>query len=497
MAVGLFAAGLSFRMALAPGWKHQRWFAWASLAASFYAAMGVVTNVGVPDRLLPVTSSFQLVAAYLGVTAWVAYADGVARRRPRRLASAWRVFYASLALPAALFPYRLFDVRSARAHVLLGGHFVYVDVSTTALGDLLVYIAMLGMVPVVVRFVQAHRKGVPLAGFHAISVGLMFPMAVNDVLNSAGVINTPYLLDAGFVLPIAAVAATTTARFVQEARELASLRASLEVLVTERTRMLGRAQTALHEAERLASLGQFAAGIAHEVNNPASAVTANLRFIVENVDPGPRRAEVLEAAEEGATAMSRITGLVRRLAEAGRLVGHGHGGRTCDLAAAVGRALEDAATRAVDGRVDFAVGRLEGMRVAAPEDDVHHAVLALVQNAAEAVPADRRGTVTLSAARFTGARIELVVEDDGAGPSDEALARAFEPFFTTKAPGEGPGLGLTLAQALARRHGGELSLERREGGGARARLVLPADDSTPEARAVRQGPARAGAGALH
>ena len=458
----------------------------------------MATNAGLPDALLPVTSGLQLALAFLGVSAWIWYADGVARRKPGPLALAWRAFYACLALPSALLPYQLFDVSTARAHVLLGGWLVYKDVSTTALGDLLVDIAMIGMVPVIVRFAQARRKGVPLAAFHAVSVGLMFPMALNDILNSADVINTPYLLDAGFVLPIAAVAAATTARFVQEARELAALRSSLEAAVEERTRMLTRAQAALHEAERLASLGQFAAGIAHEVNNPASAVTANLRFIVENADAGPHRPEVLEAAEEGTAAMNRITALVRRLAEAGRLAAHGGGGRTCDLADAVGRALDDAATRAVDGRVDFVLGRLEGMRVAAPEDDVHHAVLALLQNAAEAVPAARRGTVTLTAVRAPGGRIELLVEDDGRGPSAEALARAFEPFFTTKPPGEGPGLGLTLAQALARRHGGELSLERRERGGARARLVLPADDLPPEGRAVRPDPDRADArNALH
>ena len=487
-AIGLVAAALSLRIARAPGWRHQRWFAGASLAGASYAAVGAATNAGLADALLPVASGLQLAFAYLGVWAWLWYADGVARTKPRPLALVWRSFYACLALPAALLPYRLFDVSTARAHVLLGGHLVYRDVTATTLGDVLVDIAMIGLVPVMIRFAHAHRKGVPLAAFHAVSVGLMFPMALNDILNAAGVISTPYLLDAGFVLPIAAVAAATTARFVQEARELAALRSSLEAVVQERTRLLTRAQVALHEAERLASLGQFAAGIAHEVNNPAAAVTANLRFIVENADGGPHLTDILEAAEEGTAAMSRITALVRRLAEAGRLAAHGGGSRTCDLAEAVGRALDDAATRAVDGRVDFVIGRLEGIRVAAPEEDVHHAVLALLQNSAEAVPAARRGTVTLTAVRAPNGRIELLVEDDGAGPSAEALARAFEPFFTTKPPGEGPGLGLTLAQALARRNGGELSLERRERGGARARLVLPADGSAPEARAVRPDP---------
>jgi signal transduction histidine kinase len=237
--------------------------------------------------------------------------------------------------------------------------------------------------------------------------------------------------------------------------------------------MLGEARMALHEAEQLAALGHFAAGIAHEINNPAAAVAVNLRFIEEQADPGPNQACVRRAVAEGAEAMSRMTGVVRRLAEAGRLASKAAGEASCELADAVERTLEDVASRFPDGRIRFEVGPLAGLGAAASGSDVHHALHAILLNAAEAVPEGRAGEVTV-AARMAGGRVEVKVEDDGVGLDDESLARAFEPFYSTKRPGRGTGLGLTVARALVVRHGGQLRLERRGDRGTRAVLTLPA-----------------------
>jgi signal transduction histidine kinase len=170
--------------------------------------------------------------------------------------------------------------------------------------------------------------------------------------------------------------------------------------------------------------------------------------------------------------MGRIVALVRRLSEAGRLAGCSREGATCEVSDAILRAVEDVSGRCGDGRVDFCLAPLPSAAIAAPEQDVHHAVLALLVNAVEAVPERRPGSVAV-AVEVAGGKVAIRVEDDGVGLCDEALRRAFEPFYSTKPPGRGPGLGLTLAQAFARRHGGEVRLERRSRGGTLAILTLP------------------------
>ncbi len=127
-------------------------------------------------------------------------------------------------------------------------------------------------------------------------MGLLLLLGVNDFLVLQGSLATPFLSDVGFVLPVVVVAATLTSRFAADARELAGLRGRLEALVQERTQALARTQDALYRAERLAALGQFASGVAHEVNNPASVVSANLRWLRGAISEADG-AEVREAAD--------------------------------------------------------------------------------------------------------------------------------------------------------------------------------------------------------
>jgi len=480
-AVGLHAAATWTRLGSAPGWGHHRWFGAAAAAASLYAVCGFLLNAGLPDARLAFVSTLQVSFALVSIAAWQHYADGFTGRTPGRWARAARLAYVAAIVPALLFP-GAFCEEQAFVQVVIPGRLEYRSVATRPLGDLLSLVAFLGALVLLARFVRAWRRGVPLAGAHALALALIVPIGVSDALTASRFWAMPYLLEAGFVLPIAFVAILGTGRIVREVHELERLRQGLEQAVAERTARLGRAQTALHDAERLASLGQFAGGIAHEVNNPAAAVAVNLRYIADNADDGPNRDEVRLAAREGMQAMDRIVALVRRLAEAGRLAGSSREGVSCEVSEAIVRAVEDVSGRWSDGRVALRLAPLPGASVAAPEQDVHHAVQALLTNAAEAVPAGCAGTVAVSV-ELAGGQVVIRVEDDGVGLGDEALRRAFEPFYSTKPPGLGPGLGLTLARAFARRHGGDLRLERRPQGGALAVLSLP--EASAEAAARR------------
>ncbi|MFT3914563.1 MAG: ATP-binding protein [Anaeromyxobacteraceae bacterium] len=470
--VGLHSALVWSRLARAPGWSHQRWFGAAGLAGSAYALCGAIIDAGLGAAIVPRIVGLQVALAIGWVVAWQYYADGFTGRRLPPALQVLRAAYGALALVPLVAPGSLVGTSGIHVHVFWPGVLEYHAIEWTAAGMAIAAAVILGALSPVVHFLRAWRRGVPSAGVHVLALASMVPVAVNDVLASDGLYGGPLLLELGMVVPVTAVAFAATGRFVREARELDRLRGDLERAVAERTTKLCQVQDALNDAERLAALGQFAGGIAHEVNNPAAAVSVNLRYIREHADPGPNRDELREAAAEGILAIDRIVALVKRLSEAGRLAGRPRDGASCEVAQPIVRAVEDVSRRWPDGRVAFRLTPLPGVRVSAPDPDIHHAVQALLVNAAEAVPEAREGSVHVSVAVADG-RVAVTVEDDGVGLGPDAARRAFEPFFSTKAPGRGPGLGLTLARAFARRYGGDVRLEPREAGGTRALLSLP------------------------
>ena len=149
-------------------------------------------------------------------------------------------------------------------------------------------------------------------------------VAAKDVVSLPGQIPLTFLVLAqqdGWVqvaLPILAVAWLTTGRFLDATRTLERLRGQLAAAVEARTRELAGALDALNQAEKLAALGSFASGVAHEVNSPASVVTTNLRYLSEATAGGGWPGDGAEALADALASMQRITDLVRRLVDAGR-----------------------------------------------------------------------------------------------------------------------------------------------------------------------------------
>jgi len=253
-----------------------------------------------------------------------------------------------------------------------------------------------------------------------------------------------------------------------------SMRDSLEVRLVElaeanreleaRQDRLQELQAELIQRDRVASSARMAAELAHEIRNPV----ANVRNCLEVVRRGlPEGSEGSRFADMAIDELLRMHEMAEHLLDLNRPVSATGG--TADLAVVA----REVATLAGVGE-DRVPVRLE---VSEPElhatigpDALKQILFNLVENAAEA--ASSQAEVTLRVLADEG-RAVVEVLDRGPGIPDEILGQVFDPFFTTKEAVTGVGLGLSVAEGLARRHGGRLEASHREGGGARVRVELP------------------------
>lgn len=219
----------------------------------------------------------------------------------------------------------------------------------------------------------------------------------------------------------------------------------------------------LMRRERLATMGEMAAQLAHEIRNPLVAVGASLDAMVRDPELGLENRQVLE---EMRGELTRLDMLLRDyLSMAGR---SRPAASPVDLRALVA----DVATRM--GGLPAAQGRRirsdlpPGLKVQIDREALHHLFFNLLLNAVELIP--EGGTVSVSG-ELDGAKVRVFVDDDGPGLACEP-EECFEPFFTTKS--NGTGLGLTVCRRIADGAGGSVTLENRREGGCRATVMLPA-----------------------
>jgi signal transduction histidine kinase/ActR/RegA family two-component response regulator len=476
--IALYVAVLSKQLARAPGWSDQRFFSLAALAVAGYAIFNIPTTAPVlSDEAVVICSRVQIAFAALHTVAWLRYSSVVVGRPGSRTDRGLVPALVILGLFGSLTPW--FVPGGVRTHVFEPIGAVYRTALTTPAADL-AYLVILGLLSVpAARFARAWRRGVPNAGVQLASLCVLLLLAVNDVLVANGLYAAPYLVDLGFLFPVAAVGYVVTGRFVGDARAHEELRRHLEREVQERTADLGRTQEALHKAEKLAALGQFAAGVAHEVNNPAAVVNANLDFLAESERDVLSPAAV-EALDESKTAMRRIAVIVRQLLDAGRLAASPESRTSVGV-----RKLADGAFSVAHARLGRRV-RLTNevppeIHALAGEGVLAQVIVNLVVNAVQAVPDHRTDGHVVVGAERDGARVRVTVRDNGAGMAPEILRRVFEPFFTTKPFGSGSGLGLAVSRGLVASLGGELRLESEPGKGTRAIVDLAAADPVPEA----------------
>lgn len=222
----------------------------------------------------------------------------------------------------------------------------------------------------------------------------------------------------------------------------------------------------LRQAQRLELVGTLAAGIAHDLGNVLSAVTASVELAQDPRLPDEKRALALERATQ---ATRRAKGFIRALLTLGRPMEHTLA--SLDLNQPVEgalRLLEPLLGSAIALRAELSPAPL---LVMADPLEMEQVILNLGVNARDAMP--QGGTLTVSTRRDEAGRAVLEVADTGTGIPASIREKLFTPFATTKEPERGSGLGLAMVQGIAKAHGAQLEVESEEGQGTRFRLRFP------------------------
>ena len=228
----------------------------------------------------------------------------------------------------------------------------------------------------------------------------------------------------------------------------------------------------LTQSEKLAALGQFVAGIAHELNNPLQGVLGHLELLrTTGAFPKQLRREVQTIYREADRAAKIVRNLLvfagsRRLARR-RVSLNAVLHKIVALRGPVLRAQNIEVVRHYDDKLP---------RVQSDPLLLHQAFLNIVMNAEQAVVATGKGgriEITTSVNR-AGDRIIATVRDTGTGIPSDSLSRIFEPFYTTKEVGKGTGLGLAIAYGIVQEHGGQIVAANHPDGGALFTVELPA-----------------------
>jgi signal transduction histidine kinase/CheY-like chemotaxis protein len=490
--LGLVAGLVARSFARAPGWESFRSVAPPALWASVYCLGDLVLASPALEQHATFWSPVQHLAAgglLYSLAGYLATVSG-----PRRLDRAIRAAGIAIGCTGvvAYVPGLVFE-RADHLRDVAWLDATYTEAQPTPVGMIILAASLLCLVLPIVRVELDFREGRPEAWRHALGFTFLTLTGAIDVATISLQLPLPFLFSLGFMGTLFVGAQAVFARWFAHAAALDARSRDLERTITERTQELALARDRLLETEKLAALGQLAAGVAHEVNNPAAAVVANLGYVLDaHARTGAFPTDAPSSLRESLTAMGRVTRIVRQLLDTGRA-----GARREVLApVSLARAVEStlAIVRPlVPAHIEVDADVADTLAAQAREDLLVQSLVNLVTNAVQAIPEGRTGRITVRAeavegASDTSARVRLHVTDDGAGMSADIRRRMFEPFFTTKPPGIGTGLGLSVTLGLVRSMGGDVAIESEEGHGTRVTLEL--DAAEPVARVPSVAPGR-------
>ena len=233
---------------------------------------------------------------------------------------------------------------------------------------------------------------------------------------------------------------------------------------------LKRLEEQLIQAEKLAAMGQMLAGVAHELNNPLTAILGVTELLRERPGADDSTRRQLELTHRQARRAARI---VQNLLEFSRPASPQK--KPVDLNNLLERTIQlhEHSLRRNNVEVDFHLpSDLPG--VIGDANQLIQIFLNLITNAEQAIREVRdSGRIQIRAGR-NGNQVTITVQDDGVGIRPEALPKIFDPFYTTKRPGGGTGLGLSICMSIIREHGGNIEAETLPAGGSAFTIYLPA-----------------------
>ena len=256
------------------------------------------------------------------------------------------------------------------------------------------------------------------------------------------------------------------AEIVRRDEEIRRWNAELQQRVDGRTAELKTAQDQILRARRLAALGSLGAGMAHELNNPVTAI-AGITALLRRELRGTAHEERLKTLQEQALRVSNIVSNLRAFADQERA----DPGRRFPLHSSVLAALDlyEDQMRASGIQLTTEIKSCEAQGDPA---QIQQAVAHIVQNAIAAMP--QGGKLKVSLSDVNGDALKLSVSDTGKGIPKEMRDRIFDPFFTTKEEPTRVGLGLSISHSIVEAHHGKLLVDSAEGSGATFTIVLPA-----------------------
>jgi two-component system, NtrC family, sensor kinase len=280
-------------------------------------------------------------------------------------------------------------------------------------------------------------------------------------------------------------------QLMKTVNELNELTQSLETKVQQRTEQLKAMNQKLFQSDRLASLGQLAASVAHEINNPIAGVL-NLSMLIERImqqDGIPK-----ERVEEVRRYLSQISSETTRV---GRIVG--------DLLAFSRRSSPQRLRSNLNSIIIRTVSiidhklKLAGVELELILDDhlpetkcdssqIQQVIVNLIMNASEATHNRTNGKVTVRTSENANKKsVRMEVTDNGDGIPAEYLTKIYDPFFTTKGEGKGVGLGLAVVYGIIEAHGGDIEVDTKVGEGTLFRVDLPVSGEAKEPSSQSSG----------
>ena len=230
------------------------------------------------------------------------------------------------------------------------------------------------------------------------------------------------------------------------------------------------AQKQIYHAEKLASIGRLASGVAHEINNPLNGIKSCVYAINQDPNDKKQNAEYLELINEG---LNNIETIVQKL------LGFAH--QHSKIVAAVNinecivRVLQLLDYRLEQKQVIVVKNLNEGLpTIQADSQLFEEVIMNLLLNSMDAVT--EQGNIEISSGRRDDKHIFVTISDDGEGIAEEDLQRIFDPFYTTKDPGKGTGLGLSVSLKIVESYGGLINVERKPERGVNFTIELPVEE---------------------